>query len=106
MVNEVNDSFLASIGRFINPIFIPLGFANWQSAVSLLTGLMAKEVVLAINGSYLWWKFITILPIILQLLSAYGFLVFVLFYTPCVSVIGTMKKEYGTKLTLFSVFFN
>ena len=36
-------------------------------------------------------------------LSAYSFLVFVLLYTPCVSVIGAMKKEYGTKLTLFSV---
>ena len=46
-----------------------------------------------------------ILPAHFTELSAYAFLVFILLYTPCISVIGTMKKEYGTKLTLFSVFF-
>ena len=44
---DVNDSILASIGSFIAPIFKPLGFGNWQSSVSLLTGLLAKESVVA-----------------------------------------------------------
>ncbi|MBS2904922.1 ferrous iron transporter B, partial [Klebsiella pneumoniae] len=38
MVEEVNESILASIGNVIAPIFAPLGFGNWQSAVSLLSG--------------------------------------------------------------------
>lgn len=105
MVNEVNDSILASIGSVIAPLFAPLGFGNWQSAVSLLSGLLAKESVLASMQVIFSGDLSVILPEHFTELSAYAFLVFILLYTPCISVIGTMKKEYGTKLTLFSVFF-
>jgi ferrous iron transport protein B len=105
MVNEVNDSILASIGSVIAPLFAPLGFGNWQSAVSLLSGLLAKESVLASMQVIFAGDLSVILPEHFTELSAYAFLVFILLYTPCISVIGTMKKEYGTKLTLFSVFF-
>ncbi|MDZ4907139.1 nucleoside recognition domain-containing protein, partial [Clostridium perfringens] len=47
---DVNDSILASIGNIIAPVFKPLGFGNWQSSVSLLTGLLAKETVVASMG--------------------------------------------------------
>ena len=105
MVNEVNDSILASIGNIIAPLFAPLGFGNWQSAVSLLSGLLAKESVLASMQVIFAGDLSVILPDHFTTISAYAFLVFILLYTPCISVIGTMKKEYGTKLTLFSVFF-
>jgi ferrous iron transport protein B len=105
MVNEVNDSILASIGSVIAPLFTPLGFGNWQSAVSLLSGLLAKESVLASMQVIFAGDLSYILPEHFTTISAYAFLVFILLYTPCISVIGTMKKEYGTKLTLFSVFF-
>jgi len=105
MVNEVNDSILASIGSVIAPLFAPLGFGNWQSAVSLLSGLLAKESVLASMQVIFSGDLSVILPEHFTTISAYAFLVFILLYTPCISVIGTMKKEYGTKLTLFSVFF-
>ena len=105
MVNEVNDSILASIGSIIAPLFVPLGFGNWQSAVSLLSGLLAKESVLASMQVIFSGDLSTILPEHFTTISAYAFLVFILLYTPCISVIGTMKKEYGIKLTLFSVFF-
>ena len=105
MVNEVNDSILASIGSVIAPVFAPLGFGNWQSAVSLLSGLLAKESVLASMQVIFAGDLSAILPAHFTELSAYAFLVFILLYTPCISVIGTMKKEYGIKLTLFSVFF-
>lgn len=49
-MTEMNSSFLASIGKFIAPIFIPLGFGTWQNSVSILTGLMAKEVVVGSMG--------------------------------------------------------
>ena len=105
MVNEVNDSILASIGSVIAPLFAPLGFGNWQSAVSLLSGLLAKESVLASMQVIFAGDLSVILPEHFTAISAYAFLVFILLYTPCISAIGTMKKEYGTRLTLFSVFF-
>lgn len=105
MVNQVDDSILAVIGNIIAPIFKPLGFGNWQSAVSLLSGLLAKESVLASMEVIFAGDLSLILPNYFSNISAYAFLVFILLYTPCISTIGTMQKEYGTKLTLFSVFF-
>lgn len=105
MVEEVNDSILASIGGVIAPVFAPLGFGNWQSAVSLLSGLLAKESVLASMEIIFAGDLNTVLPMHFSTLSAYAFLVFVLLYTPCISVLGTMKKEYGGKFTMMSVVF-
>ena len=45
MVSDSSDSMLAGIGRFIAPVFAPLGFGNWISSTALLTGLSAKEAV-------------------------------------------------------------
>lgn len=100
---DINSSFLAAVGRFISPIFYPLGFASWQNSVSLLTGIMAKEVVVGTMGVIYGGDLTTILPTAFTPLSAYSFLVFVLLYTPCVSLIATMKKEYGSKMATFSV---
>ena len=99
---DVNDSILASIGSFIAPIFKPLGFGNWQSSVSLLTGLLAKETVVASMGVIFAGDVTAVLPLYFTAASAISFLVFVLLYTPCISVLGAMKKEYGTKFTIFS----
>jgi ferrous iron transport protein B len=102
-MTDINTSFLATIGKFINPIFIPLGFGKWQTSVSLLTGLMAKEVVVSSMGVIYGNNLTTLLPNYFSAISAYSFLVFVLLYTPCISVIATMKKEYGHKMAVFSV---
>lgn len=100
---DVNDSILATIGNFIAPVFKPLGFGNWQSSVSLLTGLLAKETVVSSMGVIFAGDLTATLPLYFTAASALSFLVFVLLYTPCISVIGAMKKEYGTKFTLFSI---
>ncbi|AOR24069.1 ferrous iron transport protein B [Clostridium taeniosporum] len=105
MVNEINDSILASIGNTIAPIFSPLGFGNWQSAVSLLSGLLAKESVIASMQVIFGGNLDVVLTSHFTALSAYTFLVFILLYTPCISVIGTMKKEFGVRFTLFSIFY-
>ena len=47
---DAGDSILASIGNVIAPIFAPLGFGNWQSAVATVTGLVAKENVVGTFG--------------------------------------------------------
>ena len=102
-MTDVNNSILSSIGGFIAPIFKPLGFGNWQASVSLLTGLIAKETVVSSMGVIFGGNLQTLLPLHFTVLSALSFMVFVLLYTPCITVVGTMKKEFGTKMTLFSV---
>lgn len=104
-LTDVNNSILASIGQVIAPIFKPLGFGNWQSSVSLLTGLIAKETVITSMSVIFAGDLATTLPMHFTTLSALSFLVFVLLYTPCITVVGTMKKEFGSKITLFSIFY-
>ena len=104
-MTEINSSFIASIGKFISPIFIPLGFASWQNSVALLTGIMAKEVVVGTMGVIYGGNLTKVLPTVFTPLSAISFLVFVLLYTPCISLIATMKKEYGGKMAIFSVIY-
>lgn len=100
---SIESSFLYYIGKILAPIFIPLGFAGWQNAVSLLTGLMAKEVIIGTMAVIYGGSLSTSLPMHFTLLSAYSFLVFVLLYTPCISAVATMKKEYGSRTAAFSV---
>ena len=102
-MTDVNDSILASIGGFIAPIFKPLGFGNWQSSVSLLTGLIAKETVVSSMGVIFAGNLEVMLPLHFTALSALSFMVFILLYTPCITAVGTMKKEFGTKISLFSI---
>ncbi|HDK7160031.1 TPA: ferrous iron transport protein B [Clostridium botulinum] len=100
---DINESFLASLGRVLSPIFKPLGSSGWQTSVSLLTGLMAKEVIVGTMGVIYGGDLKVTLLNHFTPLSAYSFLVFVLLYTPCVSVVATMRKEYGSKMALFSI---
>lgn len=104
-LSEIGSSFLAGFGSILAPIFAPLGFGTWEAAVSLVTGIMAKEVVLSTMGVIYGGDLNSILPTLFTQLTAISFLVFVLLYTPCVAVIATIKKEYGTKFAVFSSFF-
>jgi len=100
---DINDSFLSYLGKAINPIFIPLGFGTWQNSVSLLTGIVAKEVVVGSMGVLYGGDLKSILPGFFNPLSAYAFLVFVLLYTPCISTVAAVKKEYGGKMMALSI---
>ena len=102
---DINDSFLASIGKFIAPIFKPLGFGTWQNSVAILTGIAAKEVVIGTLGVLYPTGLETALLSQFTTLSALSFLVFCLLYTPCVAVIGTQKKEFGGKFATFSALY-
>ncbi|SHI58246.1 ferrous iron transport protein B [Lutispora thermophila] len=99
----MEDSFLAHIGGVISPIFKPMGYGTWQSSVALLTGLMAKEVVVSTMGVVYGADLQNILLQYFTPIAAYSYLVFVLLYTPCVSVIAVMRKEFGSKMMAFSV---
>lgn len=100
---DIQYSFLANLGHLISPIFKPLGFGTWQNSVALISGLAAKEVVVSTMGVLYGANLSDLLPKLFTPVSAYAFLVFVLLYPPCVSALGTMKKEYGNKMTIFSI---
>jgi len=105
-MSAMSDSLLASIGKVVSPIFKPLGFGSWQASVAIITGILAKEVVLSTMGVIYKGDLSVILPTIFTQLTAMSFLVFVLLYTPCVATIATFKKEYGTKFAMtLSVFY-
>ena len=98
---EINESFLASLGNLVSPMFKPLGFGDWRAGVAILTGLSAKEIVVA-TMEILYGDLNTVLPTLFTSVSAYGFLIFSSLYTPCIAALATMQKEYGTKMTLIS----
>ena len=105
MTEDAASSILGRIGGLLAPLFAPLGFSGWQAAVALLTGLVAKEAVIASLSLFLG---VTgeALPVALQTLftplSAYCFLVFVLLYSPCIAALATMRRELRSlRYTLF-----
>lgn len=107
----VTESFGASFGGFMAPIFAPLGFGTWQAALSLITGIVAKEIVVAnmfivygLSDVASAADFALTMGKSFNQLTAYAFMVFVLLYTPCVGVIGVIKRETNSwKWTFFSV---
>lgn len=110
---DLTDSFGAGLGKSFAFVFKPLGFGNWEAALSLLTGVVAKEIV-ATNMMVIYGLAETASSDMLSAtlsgvftpLSAYAFMVFVLLYTPCIAVIGVVKRETNSwKWTFFSVFY-
>lgn len=93
------DSLLGQIGSFIAPIFAPLGFGTWQAAVAIISGLAAKEVVVATFGTLSGISgddnegISRIVQDAFTPLSAYSFMAFTLLYVPCIGTIGAIKQE-------------
>lgn len=118
---HLESSYIGQLGKGIEPVIAPLGF-DWKMGVSIMTGLAAKEIVVSSMG---------ILyhagedsdesspSLILNLqqqenaagervftpLVAYGFMLFILIYFPCMAVIAAIRKEAGWKWALFTVFY-
>lgn len=109
---SMNESFLAAIGGVIAPIFAPLGFGTWQAGVSLVTGFMAKEVVVSTMAIvYGAGEELDSMAALLQQTltpaAAIAFLFFILLYTPCLATVGIMKRETGSwKWTIFSILYS
>ena len=105
MVEELNNSILAKIGSAIAWIFAPLGWTKagegWKMAVAAVTGLIAKENVVATfgmlfgfaevaeDGAEIWGN----LAAVMTPIAAYGFLVFNLLCAPCFAAMGAIKRE-------------
>lgn len=101
---NMNDSFLAYLGKLIAPLFAPLGFGDWRASVSILTGLGAKEIVIS-TMEVLYGNLDKVLPTVFTGVTAYGFLVFSTLYTPCIAALATMRKEYGNKMMFTSLIY-
>ena len=100
VVADSADSLLALIGRWIAPVFAPLGFADWRCATSLISGFIAKESVVStlevlLGGAPLFTMFTN--------RSAASFLVFTLLYTPCIAAVATIRREFDSTLKTIGI---
>ncbi len=102
---QLNDSILAGIGKAIQWIFIPLGWTQagegWKMAVAAVSGLIAKENVVATfgllfgfaevaeDGAEIWGNLASVMTPV----AAYGFLVFNLLCAPCFAAMGAIERE-------------
>ena len=108
---EIEDSILATLGGWMSVLFTFHGFATWEAGAAVLSGIMAKETVVATIGilygvadvSTEAADAVDTASTMLQTgmgaaftsLSALAFMVFSQLYTPCVTSLGTLRKETG-----------
>ena len=117
-VEDLNNSILAQIGKAIAWIFTPLGWTQlghgWEMAVAAISGLIAKENVVATfgmlfnpnleevaeDGVEIWSN----LQGAFTPIAAYGYLVFNLLCAPCFAAIGAIRREMNSgKWTIFAL---
>ena len=101
MVDDIENSVLSSIGQTFAWIFSPLGWGDWKAAVASVTGLIAKENVVATfgqlygfaevaeEGNEIWGQ----LSASFTPLAAYSFMIFNLLCAPCFAAMGAIKRE-------------
>ena len=98
-MDNMEESYLATIGHWMEPVMRPLGF-DWKMSVCLLTGLPAKEAIVSTMG--ILYPAETTLSAFTPV-TAYAFMVYVLLYFPCVATITTLHREIGAKWAWYSV---
>ena len=105
MIEDLNNSVLASFGNIFAPLFSPLGFGKWQSTVAATTGLIAKENIVATFGVLLGSPEVTesgeeiwaiLRSEIFTPVSAYAFLAFNLLCAPCFAAMGAIRREMNS----------
>lgn len=94
VVASSQDSMLAKAAGLIAPLFAPLGLGDWRISTSLITGIMAKESVVATMEVLLGGAAI---GEVISLPSAVAMLTFSLLYSPCIAAIAAIKREMGGK---------
>lgn len=116
-VEDMGDSFAAHIGKILVPVFKPIGLGYWQIIVALISGIAAKEIVVASSGVLFGVGNINSQQGMSQMVAAlsavgfgaanaYALMVFCLLYVPCAASIATIKKETESrKYTLGAVCF-
>lgn len=108
---EIDESLLATLGDWMSTLFVFHGFATWEAGAALLSGIIAKETVVATIGILYGAEDVstevddaadtagtlleTGMGTSFTAMSAFAFMVFSQLYTPCVTALGTIKKEAG-----------
>lgn len=103
-VTDITDSFGSIIGRWIVPVFKPIGLGYWQIVVALIAGISAKEVVVSSCSVLFGIGNITSATGMSSLqgllggmgfgaLNAYCLMTFCLLYIPCMAALATIKRE-------------
>ncbi len=110
----IEHSYLARIGKIISPVFEPIGI-DWKGSVALLTGFVAKEIVVSTMGVLYAGQKDTGSDALRRSLaesgmtpaSALSLMVFVLLYVPCIATISAVARETGSAgWAFFSVGYN
>lgn len=106
MEGYLNYSLMAGLGSVLSWIFMPLGFGNWESTVTSITGLVAKENVVATVGILtslgevgetdpsLWEGFALMLGG--SSVAIMAFCAFNLLCAPCFAAIGTIRRQMAS----------
>ena len=101
VVADSSDSLLALVGKWIAPVFAPLGFDDWRVSTSLICGFTAKEAVVSTMSVLTGTSMANLgaaLGGMFTPLTAVSFLVFTLLYTPCVAAIAAIRREMDSRL--------
>ncbi len=100
------ESLIGQLGSLFAPLFSLAGFGTWQATVSLIFGIVAKEIVVGTLGTLYGAEGMGLKSVIMQHftpLSAYAFMAMSLIYVPCIAAIATIKKETNWKWTSLAV---
>lgn len=106
-IEQKKDSFLGQLGTFVSPIFAPLGFGTWETSVSLISGMVAKETVISTMAEIYGLsednkkgnesrEVKNQLKRAFTPLSAYSFMIFSLLYIPCMVALFSIRQELGS----------
>lgn len=100
-VENSEKSILGTIGAFIAPIFAPLGFGDWKSSVSMLSGLIARESIVStmgiLQGAGDSGAISEIIASVYTPAAAYSFMVFSLLFIPCMATVATLRREMNSR---------
>ena len=100
MVDDSSESMLAAVGRFLAPLFAPLGFGNWKPVTALITGLTAKEAVISTFRVLLDTTAMTFEQALQaefsSIAAVISFLTFTLLYMPCVAAMAAIRREFAS----------
>lgn len=97
------ETWAGQLGQLLSPLFQPLGI-HWQETVALIFGLIAKEIVVGAIAVIYGGDLSNQVVQHISPLQGLSFMIFTLFYTPCVATIAAIKAESGSwRITLFSL---
>ena len=108
VVTDSADSLLALIGRFIEPVFKPVGFGDWRMVTALISGFTAKEAVVSTLAVLLNTSVAQLgsaLAGVFNAASAVSFLTFTLLYTPCIAAVAAIRRELNSGIKAAGIVF-